>query len=192
VEGVFIGLEHNDGLNPSLPPHIWLLHYLFHASIDEDAQQWAAAWNSHCMQLRGERSRSPEDMFMAGILQQGARGLNLRPQANMNEAVNDTNQYGVDWSVHSDRRLMRHLHEHNPDDNNVVESFCLPKHMARVECKPPHCPFTPDEMLYLRSELIDRVANHVHRRDMPSRRIVWCHAFAIASEIQDPCLQHGQ
>lgn len=67
----FLGLEQNDGLDPSRPAHIWLLQFLFLAAIHQDAQQWAAAWNSHKMQIRGERSRSPIDMFLIGMLQQG-------------------------------------------------------------------------------------------------------------------------
>jgi hypothetical protein len=180
----FIALEHNDGLNPSLPHHIWLLHYLFHASIHEDAQQWAAAWNCHRMQIRDERSRSPEDMFTAGILQRGARGLELRPQPNMQEVVDDPHQYGVDWAVHRSTRLMHHLHENNPNEHDTTGSFRLPEHMARVECEPPNCPFTPQEMVVFRSQLADRIADQVHRRDMATRRLVWCHAFAIAFDLR--------
>jgi hypothetical protein len=148
----FLALEHNDELNPSLPSHIWLLHFLFRPAIHEDAQQ-------------------------------GARGLNLRPRPNLDEDVGDVHQYGVDWSVHRDTNLMRHLRDHNPQDQAPATSFRVPEHMANVQCEPPNCPFTSDEMVDLRIELSRRVAAHVNRRDMPSRRIVWCHAFDIASEI---------
>jgi hypothetical protein len=136
------------------------------------------------MQIRGQRARSPQDMFTVGILQRGARGLNLRPQANLDEVVDNPTQYGVDWAAHRDQHLMRHLHEHNPSDHDTAESFCLPEHMARVECEPPNCPFTAEEMVVFRASLAGRVIEHVHRRDMPSRRIVWCHAFAIAFHMR--------
>jgi hypothetical protein len=74
-------------------------------------------------------------MFIAGILQRGARGLNLQPQANMDELVNDPHQYGVDWAVHQDRLLMNHLHDNNPGDHDLTQSFRLLEHMARVECE---------------------------------------------------------
>jgi hypothetical protein len=180
----FVALEHNDGLNPSFPSHIWLVHFLFRTAIDEDAQQWAAAWNCHRMQIRGERSRSPEDMFMAGILQRGAQGLDLRPSANLNEDIGDVHQYGVDWGAHRDRRLMQHLHEHNPGDNQAADSFRLPEHMARVECEPPNSPFSSEEMNVLRERLSIRVGEQAYCRDMPTRRVLWCHAFAIAREIK--------
>jgi hypothetical protein len=181
---LFLALEHNDGLNPSLPSHVWILHYLFLPAIQEDALQWAAAWNCHRMQICGERSRSPEDMFVAGILQRGARGLDLRPVPSLEEDVGDIHQYGVDWAVHCDTRLMCHLHENNTADQDSLQSFSLPEHMARVECKPPNNPFTGQQMEVFWARLLDHIGDQVHRRDMASRRIVWRHAFAIVSEIR--------
>jgi hypothetical protein len=121
---------------------------------------------------------------MAGILQRGPRGLDLRPLPTLDEDVGNMHQYGIDWAVHRDPRLMRHLQTHNSIDQDAAESFRLPEHMARVECEPPNCPFTPLQMSRLRVELSDRVGEQVHRRDMPSRRVVWCHAYAIASAIR--------
>jgi hypothetical protein len=83
---------------------------------------------------------------MAGILQCGPCGLDLQPTPVLDENVEDVHQYGVDWATHSDRRLMRHLLEHNPQEHDTRNSFRLPEHMARVECEPPNCPFTIDEM----------------------------------------------
>jgi hypothetical protein len=177
-------LEHNDGLDPSTPAHIWLLHFLFLHSIHEDAQQWAAAWNAHKMQIRGERSRSPTDMFMIGMLQQGPRGMDLRPDPDLMEAIGDPVEYGVDWDVHRNQRMMQHLYNNNPEENSAAKSFQLPSHMARVECEPPHSPFISTEMDHLRTQLALRTRNVIHRRDMTSRRIVWNHAFSIASEIR--------
>ena len=39
----FMDLEAHHGLNPTIPEHIWLLHYLFLPAIQQDAQDWAAA-----------------------------------------------------------------------------------------------------------------------------------------------------
>lgn len=38
----FYLLESHHGLNPLAPAHIWLLHHLFLAAINEDAQEWLA------------------------------------------------------------------------------------------------------------------------------------------------------
>lgn len=180
----FLALEQNDGLDPSTPAHIWLLHFLFLACIHEDAQQWAAAWNLHKMQIRGERTRSPQDMFLVGMLQHGPRGAHLRPEPNLDEEIGDITDYGVDWNVHRDRRLMQHLHANNPGENQAAADFHLPAHIARVECEPPNCPFTPSDMEYLRIQLASRAWDLMHRRDMPSRRLLWNHAFQIAAELR--------
>ena len=66
-------LEAHHGLDPSQPAHIWLLHHLFLNSVDQDAQEWANAWNSHKLQMKGQRERSPCDMFSFGMLQEGPR-----------------------------------------------------------------------------------------------------------------------
>ncbi|KAJ6618374.1 hypothetical protein B0H10DRAFT_2164156 [Mycena sp. CBHHK59/15] len=47
----FVDLEVNHSFNPTGPEHIWLLHHLFLHCIDEDAQEWAEAWNRHDLQI---------------------------------------------------------------------------------------------------------------------------------------------
>jgi hypothetical protein len=138
------------------------------ASINQDAQRWAAAWNLHKMQIKTERSRSPTDMFAFGMLQSGPRGLDLRPEPDLTERVEHINEYGVDWDVHRSRRLMRHLRENNPNANHAAQTFQLPVHMARVDCEPPNSPFTASQMQHLRDELSRRARHSVHQHDMPS------------------------
>ncbi|KAJ6632501.1 hypothetical protein B0H10DRAFT_1740124, partial [Mycena sp. CBHHK59/15] len=67
----FMDLEVHDGLNTRLPAYIWLIHHLFLDAINCDAQEWSAAWNSHHLQIRGERSRSPHDMFLFSRIGRG-------------------------------------------------------------------------------------------------------------------------
>lgn len=57
--------------------HIWLLHHLFLPAINSDAEQWADAWNNHTLSFRGERQRSPADMYLFGMIQNGPRGLHI-------------------------------------------------------------------------------------------------------------------
>jgi hypothetical protein len=160
-----------------------MVQFLFMQNINEDAQRWAAAWNLHKMQIKGERSRSPTDMFAFGMYQSGARGLNLRPEPDLTEVVSNVSEYGVDWDVHRNRRLMQHLRTNNPGADQAAQTFQLPTHMARVDCEPPNCPFTTSQMQHLCRELAHRAANSVHQHDMPSRRLVWQHAFDIAMQI---------
>ncbi|GBE86435.1 predicted protein [Sparassis crispa] len=84
----FLDLEVNHGFNRRLAAHIWLLHYLFLDAINDDAQEWAHAWNSHRLQIRGERSRSPRDIFLFSMVQDGPRGLS-RVRNAVNEVVDD-------------------------------------------------------------------------------------------------------
>jgi hypothetical protein len=122
-------------------------------------------------------------MFAFGMLQAGPRGLDLRPEPDLTESVTNINEYGVDWAVHRSTRLMQHLRENNPNANHPAQSFQLPTHMARVDCEPPNSPFTTTQMNYLRTELLRRAQHSLHQVDMISRRLVWQHAFDIASQI---------
>ncbi|KAK6981516.1 hypothetical protein R3P38DRAFT_3113511 [Favolaschia claudopus] len=92
----FLDLETNHGLNPTRPGHIWLLHHLFLASINRDAQDWAEAWNSHQLTVRRQRERSPRDLFMFGMLREGPRGISSFLAAN------------------EEPELIAHLLENNP------------------------------------------------------------------------------
>ena len=75
----FLDLEFACGLNPNLEAHIWL-HHLFLSSINKDAQDWAHLWNNHKLQFDNERTRSPQDMFFFGMIQNGPWGLSLDNQ----------------------------------------------------------------------------------------------------------------
>jgi hypothetical protein len=115
--------------------------------------------------------------------QLGYRGLNLRPDPDLTESIDNVNTYGVDWDVHRSRRLMQRLRKNNPNDEHAAQSYQLPTHMARVDCEPPDSPFTSTQKEYLRRELLARTRHSLHHIDMPSRRLVWQHAFGIAREI---------
>lgn len=60
----FYTLEDDHGLDVSEPTHIWLLHWLFLDTINAEALAWAEAWNSHKIQLDGERRSSPQQLFI--------------------------------------------------------------------------------------------------------------------------------
>jgi hypothetical protein len=94
-------LEVHHGLNLLIPAHIWLLHHLFLDAANQDTQEWAAAWNSHVLQIRGKRARSPRDMYLFSMLQDGPRGLEYRAEP-VDEVVEDPSTYGIDWTVADD------------------------------------------------------------------------------------------
>lgn len=93
----FQDLELHDGLMPDIEAHVWLLHHLFLPSINEDALEWAESWNQHTMTIRGERQRSPLDMFYFGMIEHGVRGFS-ECQEPVDEQIDDPTSYGIDWN----------------------------------------------------------------------------------------------
>ncbi|KAJ6462980.1 hypothetical protein C8R45DRAFT_911879 [Mycena sanguinolenta] len=177
----FTDLEVHHGLNPQIAAHIWLLHHLFLDHINADAQEWAEAWNSHTLSIRGERNRSPRDIFFFSMYQDGPRGLEYRRDP-VDEHVEDPNTYGIDWDVANDPTLMNHLLAENPQDWADSSPFAPGlASLSHVPCEPPHCPFTPAQV----DELDRQVAAvvNVHSRSMHVRRLVWTAAFCIANEM---------
>jgi hypothetical protein len=170
----FRELEEFHGLNPTREGHIWLLHYLFLAQIDADTQEFVNTWNHHKLQIRGERTASPREMFFFGMMQQGLRGM---------EDVDNFATYGVDWDDYTDASFMRNLQDANPGDAADVNTFSIPEHIATVHCEPPNCPLSPDELRILDVELRNRVGQAYHSRDMTSRRAVWAAALDITTGI---------
>lgn len=70
----FLLLETSNDLDVHRVDHLWLLHHLFLACVNEDAQEWARMWNNHKMQLSGESNKSPREMMFFGTIEQGIRG----------------------------------------------------------------------------------------------------------------------
>ncbi|KAG2359705.1 hypothetical protein BDR07DRAFT_1452229 [Suillus spraguei] len=89
----FQSLEAHDGLNPDLDSHMWLLHHLFLDAINEDAIEWAEAWNNHVMSIRGDRHTVHMICFSSRMLENG-----------------------IDWESINDCRLIDHHHANNEED----------------------------------------------------------------------------
>ncbi|KAF7366234.1 hypothetical protein MVEN_00500700 [Mycena venus] len=177
----FIDLEVNHGLNPTMAEHIWLLHHLFLHSIDKDAQEWAEAWNQHDIQIRGERTRSPHDIFFFSQLQDGPRGLE-RMVAPPDNDVSDPSTYGIDWDVIDDPALMQHHLLQNPEewaDSNPLSPNV--RDLSEVSCEAPNSPFSPQQIAYLDCELAAAVDLTSHSMNMC--KMVWKEAFRICNEF---------
>ncbi|KAJ7834570.1 hypothetical protein B0H14DRAFT_2363796 [Mycena olivaceomarginata] len=175
----FIDLTVNHGLDPAVPEHIWLLHHLFLDSINEDAQEWAEAWNRHDLQIRGERTRSPYNMFFFSQLQDGLRRLE-RMVAPQNEVVVDLSTYGINWDVVDDSRLMHHPLMENPEEWADQNPFAPnAQDLSEVPCEPPDSPFSPDQIAHLDHELA--VVVDLTSRSMNVHKLVWKEAFAICN-----------
>ncbi|KAJ7238531.1 hypothetical protein B0H12DRAFT_1025720 [Mycena haematopus] len=175
----FIDLEVNHGLNPTVSQHIWLLHHLFLDCIDQDAQEWAEAWNRHDLQIRGERTRSPHDIFFFSQLQDGPRGLE-RMLSPPEEGVEDPSTYGIDWDVLDDPTLMQHHLMQNPEEWADQNPFSPDSQdLSKVSCEAPDCPFSDEQVAYLDNELAAEV--DLTSRSMNVRKLVWQRAFEICN-----------
>ncbi|KAG8711825.1 hypothetical protein FRC09_020395 [Ceratobasidium sp. 395] len=106
---LFRDLETHHGLIPTLAHHLWLLHYLFLHKINQDAQDWMRAWNSHTVALRDEPNRSPHDLWYFGMIEHGPRGFDglVEPEPS-NELPDGWQNYGIDWQEMENEQLMDH------------------------------------------------------------------------------------
>jgi hypothetical protein len=156
----FHDLELAYGLNHEKSSHIWLVHFLFLPTINEEARLWTKSWNQH--KIRGERNRSPEDLFMFGLMEEGTRGIGRASvQVDADEQVEDYASYGVDWEFlnvcpGSDvLDLAPHLN-HLPGQGL---GHGEPEVFNEVRCDPPNCPLAQDEVGALTLHLEPFVVN---------------------------------
>ncbi|KAJ7194082.1 hypothetical protein GGX14DRAFT_378363 [Mycena pura] len=179
----FYDLEESHGLCVDRPAHLWLLHHLFLGPLNADMQEWADAWNSHKITIKGEKKASPREMFTFGLLEQGPRGIGPLIQAE-EEAVEDLAQFGVDWEAQGNTDILAHHADNNPQewqDDRGFGDFPTPANMSEVVVEAPNCPFSADECTALDNELAQLV--DVTSRDMAVRRLVWKAALAICIQM---------
>lgn len=180
----FHDLEVHHGLDPSRASHIWLIHHLYLECIDEDAQEWAEAWNAHKMEIPGRGSQSPREMYMFRMVQQGPRGIHQLLTEPIDEEVEDLDSYGIDWDVHDDPSMTEHLLQSHTspvetDESNPFGNSSTPHQLSEVRCESPACPLSTDQLTTLNTLLASRV--DLWSRNMTIRRILWNEALAICA-----------
>lgn len=176
----FQDLEQHDHLDHNLDAHIWLLHYLFLGAINTDALIWAGSWNEHVLSIRGERQRSPKDMFVFGMMQNGIRGFGS--EEGEEDVIEDIDGYGVDWEDYEDDSVLAHHHAHNPfavSDNPFQAHH--PHHLSHVEIDLPNNPFTTAQTEFLEAELSQ--LPYRHSQVMTDRHLLWVSALSLCNEI---------
>ncbi|KAJ6474704.1 hypothetical protein C8R47DRAFT_986743 [Mycena vitilis] len=179
----FYELEASYGLCADNIAHLWLLHHLFLAPLNADAQEWADAWNSHKVTIDGEKKCSPQDMFTFGLLEQGPRGIGPLIEA-QEDNVTDFAQFGVDWEAQANNTIAAHHADNNPqhlDPEHPFSVFSTPANMSEIVVEAPNCPFTPEQCFALDEELAGRA--DLTSRDMAVRKLVWKEALAICLEM---------
>ncbi|KAH9854258.1 hypothetical protein C2E23DRAFT_867706 [Lenzites betulinus] len=181
----FMDLERHHSLDTTIPAHIWLLHHLFVHHINQDALEWAEAWNSHRISLPGGQSRSPRDMFIFGVLEHGAQGVEERLRRE--PSPESLQEFGIDWGVLEDRDVMAHFQEHNGEVHGTSSGHAFapgtrPERLSEVICNEPNCPFTLEQIQRLDAILLGLV--DTNSRDMNVRQTVWSSALQICLSNQ--------
>jgi hypothetical protein len=208
---LFIELEAYHGLDPDLPSHIWLLHYLFLPAINEDANRWQATWNKHKLHIKGEPTQSPEQIFTQSIYHDGPRGFpqyeasnsdaegsstgfgtsipfdltNFIPDDTMEE---DFATFGVDWDVLFNPRLMDHHQRFNHGErqeqevDNPFDGNSTPEHLSEVKCDPPDSPLSDEQLEWLKYRL-EHCGIDLDSRNPLIRMQVWIQALSFCKEI---------
>ncbi|KAJ6556743.1 hypothetical protein DFH09DRAFT_923366 [Mycena vulgaris] len=164
-----MSLEHNYGLDHENPAHIWLVHYLILDAINADREDWVNSWNSHVIQIKRGTNRSPVDMFVFGLLEQGPRGL----QADNDILAAELPSFGVDFEAQADSHIMDHLRANNPeeaDHDNPFLTDCTPQNRPHVVCDAPDAPLSAAQIALLDERLC-------------ARKLIWQEALAICAEI---------
>ncbi|KAJ3508346.1 hypothetical protein NLJ89_g5807 [Agrocybe chaxingu] len=179
----FIELELHYDLNPLIAAHIWLLHHLFLQDIAQDAKEWVETWNSHKMAIAGQTSRSPRDMFLFSLLQDGPRGI--QHLLSVEDNPDDIASYGIDWEVAENLGIMEHVLLENPQEDEleeVVNPFApngVPARTNEVLCEAPGCPFSLEQVQALDAGLAVRVDRA--SKSMIEKRLVWVEAVNICN-----------
>ncbi|KAF8194613.1 hypothetical protein BJ912DRAFT_825641, partial [Pholiota molesta] len=186
----FEELEYQADLNPDLPSHIWLLHYLFLDELNHDIMDWANSWNNHKMTIPGMGTRTPAKLRWFSMLQEGARGFNpllptdFEPVDELLEQ-NDIAEYGVDWDAYQDNRIQEHHAASNPTDPFPQNPFVThrPDSLNMVHVDESRCPFTEEELRLFQFNLDLLPEGMRFSREMTERKQLWICGLNICRQI---------
>jgi len=191
----FQELEYQAGLDPDLPSHIWLIHYLFLNTLNQDIMDWANSWNNHKITIPGKgkgRTRSPADLRWFSMLQDGARGFSpldpaaFEPIEDVLEG-HDIDEYGVDWEAYQDVHIQQHHAAANPTDPFPQNPFVVhkPDTFSMVHVDESRCPFSDEELALFQYNLSLISADILGSREMEQRKQIWNYALNLCRQIKE-------
>lgn len=145
---------------------------------------WAESWNAHVLSIRGERQRSPKDMFVFGMMENGMRGLGRHEVEDIQLPQEQIQEYGIDWAAHDEPAIQHHHDAHNRADELAHNPFLThqPQHLSHVQVDAPDCPFASDEEVAALDNQL-RQLPYYDAHDMASRRLLWISALDICTQI---------
>lgn len=178
---LFKDLEQNHGLDVDSNNHIWLLHYLYLGSINDDAMKWSATWNQHAMRLPGGKRGgiSPLYQFLMGMVENGLRGSEVDDAQYQFEGI----EYGIDWNELEDPELVQNLLERRRAlHGDAGAPPAAPPHWSRIEVNPPpESPLTDAQLNELDGYVSSRVDITSNRMD--ERRRFWVYALRYFNQL---------
>ena len=146
----FQDLETCHGMNAEASDHIWLLHFLFLDELNSELKQWVKGWNHHKMQLKGEENKSPMEMFLIGMVECKAPGV--QDWIHQQEVINDLPNYGIAWEDLGERVVQEVVEEGQIEMPFQVDN--RPEELHKIGCEPPGCPLTAGEKERLDAEVV--------------------------------------
>ncbi|KAJ7052700.1 hypothetical protein C8F01DRAFT_1212317 [Mycena amicta] len=144
---VFQLLELRYGFDINNVNHIWLLQFLFLATINSQLAFFAQTWNQHRIQIRRGPNRSPTDMFVFDMFVNGVRGDQL-PAEEEGLSEEELEAYGIDWQAFRDENVLRSQRENNPNTENAsswIGRQGPPADLSEVIVEPPANTLTAGE-----------------------------------------------
>nr|GAT47729.1 predicted protein [Mycena chlorophos] len=130
-----------------------------------------------------QRKQSPREMFVFGMLEHGACGIDHLGQ--QEDVPSDRlPDYGIDWEAHRVDTIAEHHAANNttPRRNPFGEvQNAAPEQFNEVVVVPPNCPLEAAQLIYLDREL----ARHVNMdsTDMRVRKQIWLEGLAICRSL---------
>jgi hypothetical protein len=178
---MFMMLELHHGLNINNANHIWLLHYLFLNTINQQLAFFIGAWNQHCIQIRDGPNCSPADMFGFDMIVHGIRGSQL-PATAAPMSEEELEVFGVDWEGLQDDTILQSRESNNPTDEDSgswLGRSGPPDNLNEVPVEPPSGVFSQDEILHIDTAL-QHFAGAVDDADVVES---WVQALALAQVV---------
>ncbi|KAJ3502998.1 hypothetical protein NLJ89_g8633 [Agrocybe chaxingu] len=190
-KGFFQELEYSANLDPDIPSHLWLLHYLFLGPLNDDILEWANSWNNHKITLPAQRSQSPTEMRWFSMLQDGATGFNPRNAQEFephHESLDqhDLEEYGIDWDAHQIPQIQQHHAAANPTDPFSQNPFVAhqPDKLNMVEIDETRCPFSAEELGLLQYNISLLPPALLSSHKMSDRRQLWVLVMNLGRQIK--------
>ncbi|KAJ7053107.1 hypothetical protein C8F01DRAFT_1207074 [Mycena amicta] len=169
-------LELRYGFDINNVNHIWLLQFLFLATINSQLAFFAQTWNQHRIQIRRGPNRSPTDMFVFDMFVNGVRGDQL-PAEEEGLGEEELEAYGIDWQEFRDENILHSQRSNNPNSEGAsswIGRQGPPADLSQVIVEPPPGTLTADEA----AALYERFSPLIGLSGDDDVISLWLHALA--------------